>query len=77
MHEDKISKEIISVVMTNTAPYLKHTRDLGDKIVNANAQILLESIFLKILKINTDAKAGKKQKPRKSLNELEVKILFK
>ena len=33
--EDKMSKEIISVVMTNTAPFLKHTRDLGDKIVNA------------------------------------------
>jgi hypothetical protein len=29
------SKEIISVVMTNTVPFLKHTRDIGDKIVNA------------------------------------------
>ena len=33
--EDKISKEIVSVVLTNKPPFLKHTRDLGDKIVNA------------------------------------------
>ena len=33
--EDKISKEIISIVLTNKPPFLKHTRDLGDKIVNA------------------------------------------
>jgi len=33
--EDKTSKEIVSVVLTNKAPFLKHTRDLGDKIVNA------------------------------------------
>jgi len=33
--EDKISKEIISIVLTDKPPYLKHTRDLGDKIVNA------------------------------------------
>ena len=33
--EDKMSKEILSVVLTNKPPFLKHTRDLGDKIVNA------------------------------------------
>jgi hypothetical protein len=29
------SKEIISVVMTDQKPFLKYTKDLGDKIVNA------------------------------------------
>ena len=33
--EDKMTKEIISVVLTDEPPFLKHTRDLGDKIVNA------------------------------------------
>ena len=31
----KMSKEIISVVLTDKPPFLKHTKDLGDKIVNA------------------------------------------
>lgn len=33
--EDEMSKEIISIVLTNSPPFLKHTKDLGDKIVNA------------------------------------------
>ena len=45
---------------------------VNDKIVNENDQMLLESIFLKILNINTDVNAGKKQKPRKSLNDSEL-----
>jgi hypothetical protein len=32
---DKMTKEIISVVLTDKPPFLKHTKDLGDKIVNA------------------------------------------
>ena len=46
--------------------------DLSSRI-NTNIQNLLNNLGMKI---NTDVKAGKKQKPRKSLNELEVKILF-
>jgi len=33
--KDKLSKEIISVVLTNNKPHIKTTIDLGDKIVNA------------------------------------------
>tara|TARA_R100000742_G_C4259998_1_gene77811 strand:+ start:537 stop:746 length:210 start_codon:yes stop_codon:yes gene_type:complete len=32
--EDKFSKEIISIVLTNNKPHIKTTIDLGDKIVN-------------------------------------------
>ena len=32
--EDKFSKEVISVVLTNNKPNIKTTIDLGDKIVN-------------------------------------------
>ena len=33
--EYALSKEIISVVLTNNKPIIKKTKDLGDKIVNA------------------------------------------
>ncbi len=33
--ENQMTKEIISVVLTDKPPFLKHTKDLGDKIVNA------------------------------------------
>ena len=33
--ENQMTKEIISVVLTNKPPFLRHTKDLGDKIVNA------------------------------------------
>ena len=37
--EDKFSKEIISVVLTNNKPHIKTTIDLGDRIVNAGVPL--------------------------------------
>jgi len=37
--EDKYSKEIISVVLTNNKPHIKTTIDLGDKVVNAGVPL--------------------------------------
>jgi len=34
--EDKFSKEIISVVLTNNKPKIKETIDLGDAVLNKN-----------------------------------------
>ncbi len=48
-----------------------------ERKVNEKDHILFESIFLKILKIIIATNAGKKQKPRKRLSMLEIKILFK
>ena len=37
--EDKFSKEIISVVLTNNKPHIKTTIDLGDRIVNTGVPL--------------------------------------
>jgi len=37
--EDKFSKEIISIVLTNNKPHIKTTIDLGDKVVNTKEKI--------------------------------------
>ena len=34
--EDKFSKEIISVVLTNNKPKIKDKRDVGDAVLNKN-----------------------------------------
>jgi len=34
--ENKLSKEIISIILTNKKPHLKETMDLGDRVVEKN-----------------------------------------
>lgn len=54
--EDKKSKEIISVVMTNTAPFIKYTKDLGDKIVE---ETIAEKIYHSRNNVHNQSKNAK------------------